>query len=101
MAYYKIYAGLGGSFGGAYYRGTFNFENENKASMSAYEFAIEEYQSYEGLYGLTTWEDCRNSLIEEHGVDNPDDELVDEYYTEEISHWLNYYTVPAGPDDID
>lgn len=46
---YNIYAGLGGGFGGArLVAEAEEFENQAAAEEYAYEYAIEEYQSYEG-----------------------------------------------------
>ena len=52
MQNYNIYAGLGGSFGGAAYRGTGDFKSLADAENEAYELAVEEYQSYEGYHGI-------------------------------------------------
>ena len=35
MAWYKIYAGLGGGFGGAEYKGTFEYKSEADAEADA------------------------------------------------------------------
>lgn len=45
MKQFNIYAGLGGGFGGASYRGTGEFKSLADAEQEAYELAIEEYQS--------------------------------------------------------
>ena len=82
---YKIYAGLGGGFGGATYQMT-----EDYASIDE---ALEEYESYEGMHGIMSWEDCREDL-EESGFDY-NDESVDSRYQEELESWLSYYVEPA------
>lgn len=54
---YKIYAGLGGSFGGATYQYIDDFSTEEDALDTAYLLAVQEYESYEGLHGLPSWEE--------------------------------------------
>jgi hypothetical protein len=49
---YNIYAGLGGTLGGAQYRGTGEFENFDDAEDYAYRIAVEDYESYEGYHGI-------------------------------------------------
>ena len=89
---YKIYAGLGGGFGGATYQATEDYASMDEALADAYNLAVEEYQSYEGMYGIMSWEDCREDL-EESGFDY-DDETVDNRYQEELESWLSYYVEP-------
>ena len=55
MTQYNIYAGLGGSFGGATYQYTSEFEDIDEAIDAAYTEAVEIYDSYEGLHGLLTY----------------------------------------------
>lgn len=101
MALYNIYAGLGGSFGGATYHGSIECENEEIACQIAYEEAVEEYQSYEGYHGILEWGD----VAEENNLD-PDDpnnyQEIDELYNQEIESWIDYYAVLASKDkDLD
>ena len=49
MQKYIIYAGLGGSFGGATYRGTGDFKSLADAENEAYQLAVEEYESENGI----------------------------------------------------
>lgn len=94
---YNIYAGLGGSFGGASYHGTGEFKSEEDASKVAYEIAREEYESYEGYHGIKDWAD----VAEDNNLD-PDDEdnfeEIDELYNEEIESWIEYYAVLTEED---
>lgn len=91
MSKYKIYAGLGGGFGGAQYVTTEEFESEEAASRYAYECAIEDYQSYEGLHGLASFGDiCENP--EDYGLDEDFcDEDAEQIYQEEIESWIEYW----------
>ena len=85
MPFYKIYAGLGGGFGGADYIATEEFDNEEDAEQYAFEQAVEEYQSYEGLRGLFN----REEAIEE----NPDltEEDLDDLEREDMESWIEYW----------
>ena len=94
---YNIYAGLGGSFGGATYQGTGDFESREAAEQAAYEAAVEEYEMYEGLHGILDW--CE--VAENNNLD-PDDESnaseIDELYgfgSSAINHFLNIPPYPA------
>lgn len=49
---YKIYAGLGGGFGGATYQMTEDYASIDEALEDAYNLSVEEYQSYEGMHEL-------------------------------------------------
>lgn len=92
MAQFEVYAGLGGGFGGAKYIETVEVANEEEASQIAYEYAVEEYESYEGLYGLVSYGDIVDNP-EEYGLDEDcqNEEYLWEAYEEERSTWLNYY----------
>lgn len=100
MAWFKIYAGLGGGFGGASYEGTYEFDTQEEALEYAYQAAIDCYQSYEGNNGILGWEECKEACIESGWGD--DDDTVDSYYGEEIESWIDYYVDSAtGPDDTE
>ena len=92
MSTYKIYAGLGGGFGGAKYIETVEAANEEEAARIAYEYAVEEYESYEGLHGLASYGDVVDNP-EEYGLDEDcqNEEYLWEAYEEERSTWLDYY----------
>lgn len=95
---YNIYAGLGGSFGGAEYRGTGEFETEEDASEVAYAIACEEYESYEGYHGIKDWSD----IAEDSNLDPDDEDNYDEIleaYNEEMESWIEYYAVLTEDDD--
>ena len=99
--WFKIYSGMGGSFGGANYQGTYEYNNREDAEEDARLMAEEEYQSYEGYHGIMSWNECREDLIESFG-EEPEEEDVDIHYREEIESWTSWYVKPAtGPDDVD
>ena len=107
MAWFKIYCGMGGSFGGAQYHGTYEYANIEEATQDAYLKAEEEYQSYEGCHGILSYADCEEDLQDSGFIDGDmsDDEIEDmvySHYREEIESWISYYALPAtGPDDQD
>ena len=95
MSLFNIYAGLGGSFGGAVYRETMEFDTLNDAEVYAYHLARDEYEKYEGLHGIKSWGD----IADEMGFD-PEDEMsqemeeeISDYYIEEVEQWIEYYAV--------
>lgn len=88
---YNIYAGLGGSFGGASYIGTLQNVDEEEASDYASEEACNIYESYEGLHGLRTTVDIMNE-------EEVDEDEAWEIYLEERESWLDYYTIPTEED---
>lgn len=107
MAWFKIYCGMGGSFGGARYNGTYEYADIDEATADAYRMAEEEYQSYEGCHGILSYADCEEDLQDSGFIDGDmsDDEIEDmvySHYREEIESWISYYALPAtGPDDQD
>lgn len=88
---YDIYAGMSGGFGGASFQITEEYRTIEDAFHSAYEIAVEIYQSYEGTNGILCWDECKETLEEEWG--EVTDEDVDDYYREEVEGWIEYYAV--------
>ncbi len=88
---YKIYYGLGGSFGGCKRNPpeVLEFSSQEEADTYAYEMAVQEYQSYEGLHGLRGPQE----IMDEDGVSEED---MDEAYAEEMDSWLDYFAEPLG-----
>lgn len=102
---YKIYAGLGGSFGGAEYQGIYDFQNVKEALSYACEIAMEKYVSYGGTHGLMDWDgvyiDCiENGWINEDTSRKEVEEIVYEHYLECLKRWLDYYVEEADADYI-
>lgn len=87
MPKFKIYYGLGGSFGGAKYGLTEEFDNQDAAIDFAYEQAVEEYQRY-SYSGLLTYEKVKEDMLKVY----PDasDEDFEVAYLEEMERWLSY-----------
>lgn len=100
MKKFKIYAGLGGSFGGAEYQCTIEAKDIEEATQYAYQIAEEIYQSYEGYHGLMSWEECLEDLrdsemIDEDMSDNEIEDTVNAHYLDTIESWIDYYAVEA------
>ena len=90
MTKYKIYAGLGGGFGGAQYISTEECETESEALDIAYQAACEDYESFAGTRGLRTFEE----IAEDEGLDlnDPDDyDYVNDVYQDELEGWITYH----------
>ena len=109
MKQYNIYAGLGGSFGGANYQYTGLYETQDEAEDDAFQAACEDYEQYAGCHNLPCWEDaveeyCTSNGIDPEDFDNEDEEAlqeVEECYNEARENWLCYYVVPTDEDNID
>lgn len=86
MPKYKIYAGLGGSFGGAKYDSTEEFDSLDEAMNHAYDQAVEQYERYS--YRLKSYKQVKEELLTQYPDANDDD--IDEAYNEEMERWLSY-----------
>lgn len=101
MAKYKIYAGLGGGFGGAQYHGTYDFSSQEEADRYAYDLAWEEYESYGGMHGLSSWDDVYQECLESEWIepgaqsDGEIEDVVDAAYIEQVESWITWYAKPA------
>ena len=87
MARFKVYAGLGGGFGGATFQGIYDCESASDACSIGYELACEEYESYAGLHGLDDYQDI---------VDNPKAYGLEEGESDEDILWDAYDNVREG-----
>lgn len=97
MPKYRIFAGLGGGFGGATQVDVRSFKNESDAIDFVYEAACEEYESYGGMHGLMSWEEAREEA--ETNIDFTEDEgeyeneleiIMEKIYNESRETWLEY-----------
>jgi hypothetical protein len=85
MKRFKVFAGIGGGFGGGTFRGVEEHTDQSNACVSAYNLAIEEYDDMAGLHGLRSIED----IMEEEDIDDRED--AQEMYNEERESWMDYY----------
>lgn len=81
---WKIFAGLGGGFGGATELEILEDVTREEAESYAYQLAINEYESYAGSYGLRDIDE----IMEE---DDVDDDEAEQIYSEERESWLDYW----------
>lgn len=84
---WKIFAGLGGGFGGARYKRTVSC-TEEEAERHAYLDACEEYESHEGTQGIRAVDE----IMDEEGCGEVE---AQEIYNEERESWLDYHVKPA------
>ena len=110
MPFYKIYAGLGGGFGGAFYQCTDEYESYDDAMEHAYQLACDVYEMQEGS-GCDGWEDFLAEA--ESDVDESDYDDIEEYnaaieeYAAQASEearesWVDYHVVETDRiDDVD
>lgn len=98
MKKFRVFAGMGGGFGGAKNYGVYEFKNAEEAEHYAYEMAVQEYQSYEGYHGIISWGDIVDNP-EEFGLEEDyTEDDINEIYNEEIDSWISYY-VEEVPED--
>ena len=104
MERYNIYAGMGGSFGGANYQMTGEFASKEEAEKEAYECACDIYSSYEGINGILNWDECAADYCELYGIASleelteEDNENISELYDEEREGWIVYFAVLESDD---
>lgn len=85
MKKFKIYAGLGGGFGGAQHQYTEVFDSFEDAELAAWEAACCEYDSYLGTDdGLISVD----QIMDEESCDYDD---AYEIFCEERESWLDYW----------
>lgn len=95
---YALYAGMTGSFGGATFQCFAECNSPDEAEQEAYQLAREAYESYEGMYGIMSWEDCRDDLVESFPDEDITDADVDAHYQEEVESWTEWWVEPYDPD---
>jgi hypothetical protein len=104
MKRYKIYAGMGGGFGGATYECTIEAASERDAEQYAYDLAVEQYQSHEGYHGILSWEEYLEDLemsgfVGDDMSDGEIEDIVNEHYLNEIDSWIDYYAIETTDED--
>ena len=90
---WKIFAGIGGGFGGANFIERYEGTLEEAESL-AYQKALEIYDSYDGSGGLRTIDE----IMEDDDVEY---EEAEEIYNEERESWLDYYVQEDNGEDED
>jgi hypothetical protein len=109
MKKYLIGYGLNGGFGGIREYLIVEEEDMLSAMVTARQFAIAEYECYEGMNGVMDYGDCvrevaENMCIEQDELEIDDFYAVDCMYGEEVDSWIEYvaYDIKAGevPEDV-
>lgn len=100
MNWYRLYISSVG--GGTVCEGPFEFSSKDIATQAAYDMAVKDYESFEGLHGIP---DVGDIMEDKEGYnlseDASEDECWEAYY-EQRESWLNYWAEEAsGPDDKD
>ena len=100
MNWYRLYISSVG--GGTVCEGPLEFSSKDIATQAAYDMAVEDYESFEGLHGIP---DVGDIMEDKEGYnlseDASEDECWEAYY-EQRESWLNYWAEEAsGPDDKD
>nr|DAE51852.1 MAG TPA: putative sugar kinase, PSI-II, Sugar Kinase, Clostridium [Bacteriophage sp.] len=96
---YNIYAGLGGSFGGAQYVGTIRNATAEEALEYAYDIAVEKYEDYTFYDGVHSYSEVEEKMLKEDPECSAED--IDIAYEEEMKNWIDYYVEPTEEDDIE
>lgn len=89
-----IFYGIGGGFGGAQNYEAIFAHSKEEANNIAYESAIEEYESYGGMHGLTSIEDIMGQ-----DEDLSEDEAREQYF-QEMESWLDYGVLEYNEENI-
>ena len=100
MNWYRLYVSSVG--GGTVCEGPLEFSSKDIATQAAYDIAVEDYESFEGLHGIP---DIGDIMDDKEGYnlseDASEDECWEAYY-EQRESWLSYWAEEAsGPDDKD
>lgn len=99
MKKYDIYAGLGGSFGGANFIDTLDCANNEEAEQIAYETAVELYEQFEGYHGLPDFNDCLEEAADLPVIFNMTrEQSAKDLYNSYKDDWLEYYVVLTEED---
>lgn len=99
---FKIFAGLGGGFGGAEFQYIKEFASLEDAEEAAWSAAADIYDSYKGMHDLrTVSEIIEEDLQGKEYADLLEEELLavaEEIYFEERESWLDYYVEEVTDD---
>ena len=90
MAYFRIEYGCGCGTNEDYIEAV----DLDSAEQIAYEYAVEEYESYAGYHGIPSWEDVARDIFGENvdldSLTSEEKEDVEMTYEQEIELWIDY-----------
>lgn len=93
-----VFGGMGGGFGGPHYLGTVEGKSvdDPEVQEDARTLVVDEYESYAGYHGISSWEDVKAELEESADPgEEVDEEDIDDAYNQEIDSWCSYWVIPA------
>jgi len=100
MPKYKIYAGLGGGYGGPQFECVEEHDTEDQALQSAYQYACEHFEGQLGC-GMDGWEDFIEEAKSEVSIETYEDDdegyqealekIASNLETEARENWTDYY----------
>ena len=97
MNWYRLYISSVG--GGTVCEGPLEFNSKDIATQAAYDMAVEDYESFEGLHGIP---DVGDIMEDKEGYNLSEDASEDEcweVYYEQRESWLNYWVEEALDSD--
>ena len=97
MNWYRLYVSSVG--GGTVCEGPLEFSSKEIATQAAYDMAVEDYESFEGLHGIP---DVGDIMEDKEGYNLSEDASEDEcweVYYEQRESWLNYWVEEALDSD--
>ena len=98
--WYRLYVSSVG--GGDFCEGPRQYSCEYDAIEDAYQMAVEDYESFEGLHGIPDIGDIMDDKEGYNLDEDASEEECWEVYYEQRENWLNYWVKEAsGPNDID
>ena len=100
MKKFRIFAGLKGGLDGPSYVKTCLYKNKEDAEQDAYQYAIEEYESYAGSHGIRSL----NDIAEEEDLDLDDERDLreaEEIYNEDLESWIDFYVEEVKEGELD
>jgi len=102
---YRIFAGLSGGFGEATQIDIEEHINEAEATYSAYNHAMQIYESHAGMGGLDSWEDAVEEAEKQYGDINEYnqsqvDAMAEQIFIEAAESWIDYYVIETTELDV-
>ena len=96
MQKYKIFAGLANEVDEDEPLFIKTYKYLETAEQDAWQQACEIYESYAGLHGMRSWQECQEEAEESFSDITEDnqrelDDLTEQIYNDEIESWVSYW----------